>query len=1161
MWVWALGVLLAATLGASQPTLFVVMPNLMRFDSLEKVTLEYIGNGQNNNPIQVKVSLQNYPDRLKTFSIQNVDIRPGTQKIVRVITKLSDLPRGSLATKNYVYVKVECSALNFMKEAVVLMTGTKGYLFLQTDKPIYAPEQQVHIRAVSLNPELLPAKTDFTLDVLNPNQTIFERFEGKATKGFFSRTVKLPDVTILGNWTIRATYKNKFQAQSQTSQVSFEVKEYVLPTFSVDIKAPKFILRSANSVQATVTARYVWKEDVKGRLTVVFSLVKKDGSSHTLPMRTFSNFNGQMVVEVPKANYIHKNPQHGDRLVVHATVTEVATGNQETNSDSSALFVKSPYKVSLARTQTHFKPGLPFMVKIELRYASGERAPGIRMEVAATATQSGRHDEVNVFRRDAEDSSFSTNDLGEHYLTLDIPNNVETLKIKVKTKDPNIIDAEQAIEQVTMKPLVTARNNYLSIDLDSPSTRVKVGTKLEVRVDFTENVDKRVTYMIVARGKVVSLNSIPVNGQTKHENINITPQMSPQARLLVYYVSRGNPNEVIADSVVLDVEHTCEDELELSHDLGDDDYRPGDNVNLKVTSVVDTMVSLLGVDKSVYLLSERDILTRDRMFNTIKEMDLGCGAGSGANVGEVFRDSGLHVLTNAVNMATPRRLSVECVAAKSRKRRSASGQRRSASSTRIMNALNKLNDQDQICCQDGFSERVQRDRRSCEVQSTAKTGQGCIKAFLVCCKIERAANTPSGRSGANDEEEINEADLDVARRDDFPEVWINELIEMTDDEFSFVKPLPDSITTWVVSGVSVSEDGGMCVAKPINITAKKEFFVNLDLPYAAVRGEQFEVKATVYNFGRNEQRVEVYMQGDQTKLCYEGSSQGKTVRRRINLAAKSGHTFTFPVVAMQAGEIDIEVTGLTIFAGDKVIKKLKVQAEGVRRYATVSTRLDPEGVMGAGGTGAGNTKVVIDIPNKRQTVEVPLKFPGDAIPGTKVCRVAVSGSLLGPMVPSVDLNMASKIRQPTGCGEQTMIHMGPLVYTSRYMLRTNSLTGNLEKTAYKYILSGFRRELTYKHPDGSYAAWQRTPSSAWLTAFVTKVFCQASLFPNIGKQVAPHAKQAIEWLVKNAQKADGRFYEPRRVYHKEMFGQNLKNDVVFTAFVVEAISKCGGVVS
>ena len=60
--------------------------------------------------------------------------------------------------------------------------------------------------------------------------------------------------------------------------------------------------------------------------------------------------------------------------------------------------------------------------------------------------------------------------------------------------------------------------------------------------------------------------------------------------------------------------------------------------------------------------------------------------------------------------------------------------------------------------------------------------------------------------------------------------------------------LPDSITTWVVQAVGVSTQHGFCVGEPHNITAFKNFFVHLDLPYSAVRLEQLEVQATVYNY-------------------------------------------------------------------------------------------------------------------------------------------------------------------------------------------------------------------------------------------------------------------------------------------------------------------------
>ena len=67
---------------------------------------------------------------------------------------------------------------------------------------------------------------------------------------------------------------------------------------------------------------------------------------------------------------------------------------------------------------------------------------------------------------------------------------------------------------------------------------------------------------------------------------------------------------------------------------------------------------------------------------------------------------------------------------------------------------------------------------------------------------------------------------------------------VTDVDFA----LPDSITTWVLQAVGVSPEAGLCVAPPINVTAFRPFFVHVELPYSAVRLEQLEVRATVYNY-------------------------------------------------------------------------------------------------------------------------------------------------------------------------------------------------------------------------------------------------------------------------------------------------------------------------
>lgn len=96
-------------------------------------------------------------------------------------------------------------------------------------------------------------------------------------------------------------------------------------------------------------------------------------------------------------------------------------------------------------------------------------------------------------------------------------------------------------------------------------------------------------------------------------------------------------------------------------------------------------------------------------------------------------------------------------------------------------------------------------------------------------------------------------------------------------------PLQDSITTWLFTGISLSKShgetfwlkmssyqsrwntpptpgswyfvfpnsslpAGICVSAPLPVIVRKDFFVDLQLPYSAVRGEQLEIKAILHNY-------------------------------------------------------------------------------------------------------------------------------------------------------------------------------------------------------------------------------------------------------------------------------------------------------------------------
>ncbi|XP_023284207.1 alpha-2-macroglobulin-like [Seriola lalandi dorsalis] len=82
----------------------------------------------------------------------------------------------------------------------------------------------------------------------------------------------------------------------------------------------------------------------------------------------------------------------------------------------------------------------------------------------------------------------------------------------------------------------------------------------------------------------------------------------------------------------------------------------------------------------------------------------------------------------------------------------------------------------------------------------------------------------------------------------FPETWIWDLVEVGETGTKDVSlTVPDTITTWETEAFCLSPQGfGLAPRK--EITVFQPFFLELTLPYSIIRGEHFELKATIFNY-------------------------------------------------------------------------------------------------------------------------------------------------------------------------------------------------------------------------------------------------------------------------------------------------------------------------
>jgi CD109 antigen len=113
---------------------------------------------------------------------------------------------------------------------------------------------------------------------------------------------------------------------------------------------------------------------------------------------------------------------------------------------------------------------------------------------------------------------------------------------------------------------------------------------------------------------------------------------------------------------------------------------------------------------------------------------------------------------------------------------------------------------------------------------------------------------------------VNVSSQDLAEvqriRQFFPETWIWDTVKSATNGKAYISTtVPDTITTWMLRAIALSKDKGLGVAES-QLTVFQAFFLTVDLPYSAIRGEEFPVSVAVYNYLDQPQSVVVEIEPD-----------------------------------------------------------------------------------------------------------------------------------------------------------------------------------------------------------------------------------------------------------------------------------------------------------
>ncbi|XP_028450259.1 complement C3 [Perca flavescens] len=1127
------------SLADGAPLKVMSAPNLLRVGTAENVFVECQDcTGEN---ILVNINVMSHPT--KTTKLTSTSVTLTSARNFQELGQIT-IPPGSFSKdptiKQYVYLQAQFP--DRLLEKVVLVSFQSGYIFIQTDKTLYTPNSKVHYRMFAVTPRMEPVERDaetqtdasISIEIVTPEGIILPLDPVSLKSGIHSGDFQLAEIVSLGLWKVVA----KFQSNPQQSySADFEVKEYVLPSFEVKLMpVSSFFYVDSQELTVNIKATYLFGQEVDGMAYVVFGFMQ-EGRKKSFPssLQRVQIEEGVGVVKLKREHITQTYPNIlelvGSSIYVAASVLTGSGGEMVEAELRSIQIVTSPYTITFKKTPKYFKPGMSFDVTVEVVNPDGTPANGVAVVVDPGQVQA------------------LTRANGMSKLTINTVAQSQT--ITARTKDDRISNERQASATMVALPYTTQSNSYIHIGVDTAELELGDTLKVNLILKRKENHDIDITYLILSRGQLVKNGRFKTRGQILISlTVTVTKEMLPSFRIIAYYHTTSN--EVVSDSVWVNVKDSCMGSLRLESSKPNPSYEPRKMFGLKVTGDPGATVGLVAVDKGVYVLNNNHRLNQKKVWDIVEKYDTGCTPGGGKDGMGVFYDAGLLFVSNTAS-GTPYRQELNCPVPSRRKR-----------AATIMDVTTSLVSQyqDQLqrdCCLDGM--RNTPLSYTCERRSEyISDGADCAAAFLHCCKemeTLRAERKEDSLILARSEEDDSYMDSnEINSRTEFPESWLWTDIKLPAcpqenancDATTFTKnvPLKDSITTWQFTGISLSRTHGICVGEPLEVIVRKEFFIDLRLPYSAVRGEQLEIKAILHNHSPDPATVRVDLT-DEEHVCSSASKRGR-YRQEVKMGAQTTRAVPFIIIPMKEGKYSIEVKAAVKDSSlnDGIMKKLLVVPEGVLVKSPQIIILDPT-TKGVGG----RQEVTLnsEIPIKDLVQNTPTSTQISVTGREQVSALvenAVSGSSMGTLIV-----------QPSGCGEQNIASMTLPVIAATYLDKTNQWeTVGFQKRseALQHIKTGYQNELAYRKNDGSFAVWTGKESSTWLTAYVAKVFAMAN---NLVAVQSQHICEAIKFLILKAQQPDGLFRESGFVLSNAMRSGVVQreSDASMTAFCLIAMQE------
>ncbi|XP_033873036.3 CD109 antigen-like [Acipenser ruthenus] len=1021
-----------------------------------------------DSPSQVRVTADIFNGKVLVVSGEDT-LQQGSTKLL----VLPPIPMDSTADESQYTLLVNGydGVKQVFTDSTSLVFHSKRFsTFIQTDKSQYKPRQGVKIRVISLYSDLKPYKAQVNIVVKDPQGNFIEQWLSiDSHLGVVSKEFQLSDNPPLGSWTIEAT------VDGVMSSSPFIVAQYVLPKFEVEMRTQSiYYVPDMEDINGTVTAKYTYGKPVNGTLTVTLSLnAYIEGMNinitKTMPIDGSADFSFSYADFDNYTRYREMEFYYYQptALSVTATVTESLTGITRNTSTAIGTSV-SKYNLQFYGNPSVLRPSLNFTAYLKLTSYNNK-----------SLTTEERKNNVTI---SVSQATYLPSYSGKEVFRMfknnsDLPGPDEELDFKQFLNDSGLQEPGPTESIISY---AVPENGIITINLPIMAK----ATSLNIEAQFQGFRQ----YLYISAFHSPSNSYVQIQKPSSTPKVGTPFQLTVESNELIKelqytVVSRGQVvavgKETSASFLVTPTDSWAPTACMIVYYVRDDGEVVNDFLELSISSVFKNKVSL-SWSKTQVKPSESVSLG----VTVTEPMSL---------VGILVVDKSAQLLQNG-NDITGDMVVKEQAGYDAEDNNYFYGQP-PADPLSVFQKCNLL---------------VMTDA---EVHNYYQPIFYMVRPELVMKELDKSSE-PRVRTY-------------------FPETWIwldTNTSASTNATLNVI--VPDSITSWVASAFVISEGLGLgLTSSPAELEVFQPFFLSLNLPYSVIRGEQFVLEVTIFNYLDQALEATVTVdKSDALEFNVSGNSANAVDnKQKVSVPSQNGITVLFPIKPKQLGEIAITVKATSPAASDAVTQTVLVKAEGIEQSFSQSLLLDLVG-------------------NGQQTVskDVNFTFPADVVKGSERAYLTLVGDLLGPSIAGLE----SLIQMPYGCGEQNMINFAPNIYVLQYLIKTKQVKEDIKTKAISFMTQGYQRELTYQRMDGSFSAFGDGDSSGstWLSAFVLRCFLQARQFIYIDPTVL---SKTIEWIIPQ-QNPTGEFREPGRVIHSELQGgQN--GPLSLTAYVLMAL--------